>query len=133
MPSFSRFEWPGRLQCRQPGQRVQGQQNLVGLGFRDVEHENRHVLVRRGLRAKVAVNQHQSIRRLAREQGIGVTDLGQDSLQRGGPFAGVPTPIARVRKQFFGGNPPEFTNPIPDCWRNFWLFSPHPAPPARFG
>src|SRR5208283_5654832 len=78
------------------------------------------------------LNQHQSVRRLAREQGVGVTDLGLDSLQRGGLFAGVPTPIAWVRKQFFGRNASEFTNPIPNCCCSFWFFSPHPAHPPVF-
>ena len=55
-------------------------EQLVGLGLVEVQHEHGNFLIRRCLCAQVAVDDLQTVGGFAREQRVGITDLGQDAL-----------------------------------------------------
>ncbi len=57
--------------------------------------------------AQMAVDKHQSARRLARQQCVGVADLLQKPAEHGGLARRMAAPVARVRNQLACGNAPE--------------------------
>ena len=63
---------------RHTRQRVEGEQQFVGLGFIEIEDEYRYLLVRHGLGTKMPINQLQaSVGKLADQQRIAIPDLVQ--------------------------------------------------------
>ena len=90
-------------------QRIERREQLVRFVFVDVEYEHRHQLVGRSLRAKVAVDQHQTaVWQYACEKRVCVADFLEKAAQRRGLARWMPSPILRIGHQLACGNPAQF-------------------------